>query len=107
MRDNTSKRRRKNKCKILIPLLLAAVLDYTPVSSTVVFSAGEVEAFVAVATIDDDIAEPSEVFTAVLSNPSADLEIGPQGTATVTISDNDGMYDVDFCVHVIICTCSN
>ena len=44
---------------------------------------------VLVTTLDDEIAEQSESFMAMLSEPSDSLTIGPMDSATITIYDND------------------
>ena len=57
-------------------------------STVVTILAGETEATIVVATIDDNIAEQLENFSALLSGPSEGLSIGTQSTATINISDN-------------------
>ena len=63
--------------------------DYTGVTRTITFTAGERVAFVPVDTTNDRIAELSEDFFAFLSNPSAGLTVGDADRATVNIADND------------------
>ena len=63
--------------------------DYTTVTTTVVFPAGETEQIVQVPTNDDSISELLETFGASLRNPSPNAIIGVD-TATVSITDNDG-----------------
>lgn len=65
--------------------------DYTGVTTTVTFPAGVTEQFVSVVTIDDSDAEPSESFTATLSNPSpSSVVVISEPQATVNIADNEG-----------------
>ena len=71
--------------------MFAAGTDYIAVNATVTILAGETEASVAVTTINDDIAEQLESFTALLSGPSEGLSLGTQTDATISIVDNDGI----------------
>ena len=66
--------------------------DYEPVSIVLTFAPGDRRQCVNVTIIDDDIVEPTEVFTceATLLTPIAGVSIGRGGTATVTITDEDG-----------------
>ena len=65
--------------------------DYTGVTTTaVVFAAGETQSSFDVTILDDNIAEPLEMFTAVLSNPSQGLMLGGDIIATVNIEDDEG-----------------
>jgi hypothetical protein len=54
------------------------------------FPAGMTEAFINVPTTEDATAELPERFTAILSNPSAGLQLGPDIIANVDITDDDG-----------------
>lgn len=82
----------------------AAGSDYTTVTMTITFPAGTTELAIPVNTTDDEIAELPEDFTALLSNPSQGLAVGAQDTATVTITDNDGVYLL-YCSHGQSCIC--
>ena len=62
--------------------------DYTSNQGTLRFAAGTVEQTIAVQTLDDGAAEPTETFTVALSSATnATLE---RNTATGTIQDDDG-----------------
>ena len=74
------------------PDFITAGSDYTAVSTVVTILAGETEATIVVATIDDNIAEQLESFSALLSGPSEGLSLGTQTDATISIVDNDGVY---------------
>ena len=63
--------------------------DYTEVTMTITFEAGETEFRVPVATIGDQLAEQQEDFFATLSNPSSGLTVGAADRAIVNIADND------------------
>lgn len=65
-----------------------AAQDYTTVSTTVTFAAGDVAAkTVAVPITDDDAVEADETLTLVLSASSGGASLGPD--ATLTIRDNE------------------
>lgn len=64
--------------------------DYSTVTMTITFPAGERQVTIPVNTVNDDIYEPLEVLGTSLSNPTNGLFFGIQDTATVTIVDNDG-----------------
>ena len=51
-----------------------------------------------VSTLEDALGELTESFTASLSNPSQGLRIGDDGTATVTIEDNEGSIERELIV---------
>ena len=71
----------------------SAADDYTPVTQTVTFPAGETSVTVPVNTLDDSIDEQPESFEAQLSDPNGnglELSIGGEDTATVDIIDDDG-----------------
>ena len=67
--------------------------DYTPVTRTVTFPAGQTSQTVTVSTLDDSFPEGTETFGASLSSPNGNgltFSLGSQDTATVDIVDNDG-----------------
>lgn len=66
--------------------------DYTSVSDTLTFLAGETRLVIPAPTVDDSISEPDEEFVAELSNPTEGATIGDNDTATVLILDNDGKW---------------
>ena len=68
---------------------LAANSDYLTVSTTIVFPAGQTEVIVPVSTVQDTVVEPTENFTARLSNPQG-ASLGANNVSTVHISDDDG-----------------
>ena len=62
--------------------------DYTLMRGTVSFAAGETSKTITVPIVDDLYMESAETFTVALSSPTG-ASVGTQGTATVTITDND------------------
>ncbi|MGH1492835.1 MAG: Calx-beta domain-containing protein, partial [Acidimicrobiales bacterium] len=64
------------------------VTDYLAVNSTITFPANVTTASQVITIVGDTVFEPTETFTVGLSNPSAGLTIA-DGSATVTITDND------------------
>jgi hypothetical protein len=63
--------------------------DYTAVSQTVTFAAGDTSKTVSVPITDDSRVESSETVLLSLSSPSAPATLGSPNTATLTITDND------------------
>lgn len=63
--------------------------DYTATSGTSTFTSTQTVKAVSVPTINDSLVESSETYTFTLSNPSNGADIGPFGSATGTINDND------------------
>ena len=73
------------------PALTSDQNDFTPITNHVVtFQAGETEQPVEFTSLSDNIAEGTEMLTAVLSNRSARTMIGPQNTAMINITDDAG-----------------
>ncbi|WP_316736794.1 Calx-beta domain-containing protein [Pedobacter aquatilis] len=69
-----------------------AGLDYTATSGTLSFPAGSAAGAsltFTVPIIDDNLAEPNETFSAIITNVSGGLVKIANGTATLTIIDND------------------
>ena len=66
--------------------------DYAPVSGTFTFPAGETRYEIPqpIEAADDDLNEPDEMLTAMLSNPGEGLMTGPDDTAMIVIMDTDG-----------------
>ena len=63
--------------------------DYTAASGTLQFAPGEASKTIPVPTVEDTVEEQTETFTVTLSNPSgATIQ---DGTATGTITDDDGL----------------
>ena len=62
--------------------------DFATVVGTLSFAAGETSKTLNVPIIDDSYAEGNETFGVALSNPMG-ATLGPQSTATVSISDNE------------------
>ena len=79
---------------IYLSLSNTAGADYEAVSTVLTFAPGDRRQCVNVTIIDDDIVEPTEVFTCEatldLLTPIAGVSIGSGGNATVTITDEDG-----------------
>ena len=63
--------------------------DYTDVSGTLTFGAGITSRTFAVPLVSDTRSETAETIALVLSNVTGGAQIGPLGTATVTIVDDD------------------
>jgi hypothetical protein len=68
--------------------------DFTTSSSTATINAGSTSVNLSVPIIDDLISESSEAFTVTISSPT-NATIS-SGTATVTITDNDVIWDGSF-----------
>ena len=64
--------------------------DYTAVSGTLTFSAGQTTKTVSVALVNDAAEEPAETFDLKLSSPSSGAVLGDD-TATALILDDDGL----------------
>ncbi|PYQ65475.1 MAG: hypothetical protein DMF53_05440 [Acidobacteria bacterium] len=60
-----------------------AGLDYLAASGTLTFNPGETQKTVAVTVYQDTTAEPDETFSLNLSNPSVNVAVARQGTATI------------------------
>ena len=75
--------------------LLSGDADFQEGGYLVTFSAGETTATVTVPINDDDIAEPTENFTAVLTIPAVasarGVTKGAADTASIDIADNDAV----------------
>jgi hypothetical protein len=63
--------------------------DYTQTSGRLGFAVGETSKTFTVFIVDDIHQEGTETFNVILSNPDGGLVLGPLGTATVAIYDND------------------
>ena len=74
--------------------------DYTPVTMTVTIPAGSISANVTFPIVDDTTNEPTETFTATLSNPSGATIA--DGSGTVTINDNDNTTGPINCDNISI-----
>ena len=57
---------------------------------TLTFPMGLATVSVSVMTVENEVQEGTRQFTATLTNPTSGLQVGPVGTATVNIVDNDG-----------------
>lgn len=68
--------------------------DYTATSGTITFADGETTKTISVPIIDDSLHDPNESFNVKLSNPSNGSIVN--GTATVTITDNDTAPEMTF-----------
>ncbi len=71
------------------PITAFGGFDFSPISTTVVFQAGETTKTVLVPIMDDSITEFPETFRVTLSNPGFGTVLGAQSTSVVTILDND------------------
>ena len=63
--------------------------DYTAVSTTVSFAAGETSKTVVVPIVDDAVAEPAKYLNLTLSSPSYGVVLGAQSNVALWIVDND------------------
>ncbi|HEX6183427.1 MAG TPA: Calx-beta domain-containing protein [Pyrinomonadaceae bacterium] len=63
--------------------------DYLPRSETLTFNPGESQKTITLQLVNDEVAEPQETFTLNLSDPTGNVTIGSQGSATVTINDDE------------------
>jgi RHS repeat-associated protein len=70
--------------------------DYTNTGITVNFAAGETSKIVAIPIVNDTIAELDETLQLTLTAPTGGAIIGQQGSATLTIVDNDGSPIIGF-----------
>ena len=86
----------------------SALEDYTPVSGTLVFSAGETSKTIVIEILDDQLDESNEIITILLSTPvNAVIE---DGSGSVEIVDNDitsiiinaGRYDESINPEIIV-----
>ena len=86
----------------------SALQDYTPVSGTLVFSAGETSKTIVIEILDDQLDESNEIITILLSTPvNAVIE---DGSGSVEIVDNDitsiiinaGRYDESINPEIIV-----
>ncbi|MBU7005194.1 Calx-beta domain-containing protein [Phosphitispora fastidiosa] len=73
----------------------AAGSDYSPVSGTITFAAGELSQAITLTSIDDGIFEPDENFSLTLSSPT-NAELGTNINANVIIVENDAPPLVEF-----------
>ncbi len=73
-----------------------SVADFDPGPYEVTIPAGQTRATVSISTVEDTNMELDEQFTVVISPPHTDVPVGSQGTATVTILDDDHEYTVSF-----------
>ncbi len=64
--------------------------DFSAVSGTLTFAAGETNKSFSVGIVNDSIAEPGETFTVSLKSPTGGSALGTPVTATVSIVDDDG-----------------
>jgi hypothetical protein len=66
--------------------------DYTAVSKTVSFAAGETSKTVSIPITDDSLVEGNETVQLSLSSPSSGAKLGTPSSATLTIQDNDRAF---------------
>ncbi|NOT13417.1 MAG: S8 family serine peptidase [Methylococcaceae bacterium] len=75
-----------------------ASTDYTAVSGTLTFGAGEISRTFTIPIINDSLDEPNERVNIALSNPTGGALLGAQATAFLIIVDNDLAGTVQFSV---------
>jgi glucose/arabinose dehydrogenase len=63
--------------------------DYSAVSGTLTFAAGQVSQTVIVPIVNDALEEAKETLTLTLTNPTGGATLGSPGASTLTIADND------------------
>ncbi|MBD1938919.1 FG-GAP-like repeat-containing protein [Microcoleus sp. FACHB-68] len=69
--------------------------DYTALSGTVSFAAGETAAIINVVPINDTVIDPGETVQVTLTHTTSDeVRVSPNSTATLTIEDNDINYAI-------------
>ena len=69
----------------------AADFDYTSLTETLIFVAGQTQVLVPLFTLEDAILEPDEDFQVSLSNPSKGIVISEENlVAVITILDQEG-----------------
>ncbi len=73
-----------------------SVADFDPGPYEVTIPAGQTRATVSISTVEDTNMELDEQFTVFISAPHTDVPVGSQGTAGVTILDDDHEYTVSF-----------
>lgn len=69
----------------------AAGADYDGQSGTLNFAVGETNKSIVVSILNDAAIEGNETVLLILSNPSNGVAIGSQGSATLTITDDDAL----------------
>ena len=73
--------------------------NYVPGGYTVSFQPGQDEATLDVPTMDDNIVEMIEMYSAIIASTSVDrVLIGSSDMANITIQDNDGTY-IQYCMN--------
>ena len=73
-----------------------APADYTAVSQSVSFAAGDTaNKTVSIPIINDTLVEGNETLTLTLSSPTGGATLGSPSTAVLTITDNDGGGDAE------------
>jgi subtilase family protein/Calx-beta domain-containing protein/CARDB protein len=70
--------------------------DYTAVSQTLSFAAGETSKTIAIPIVDDGIREGNETLRLILSNPTGGAALGAYPHAVLTITDNEVGATVQF-----------
>ncbi|MGZ5004343.1 MAG: Calx-beta domain-containing protein, partial [Chthoniobacterales bacterium] len=74
---------------VATPITAFAGFDFSPVSGTLIFAPFETTKTILIPILNDSIPEDSETFRVTLFNPSFGTLIGTQGSAIVTIIDDD------------------
>lgn len=83
----------------------SAGVDYISASGNLNFAAGDLSKTFMIAICDDALAETSETVNLALSTPTGGAVIGTQGTAVLTINDNDmADYSVTTTGNAIVVT---
>ena len=71
------------------PVTATAGVDYTPVSGTLTFAAGETSRWIDIPISNDATIEPDETLRVTLSSPGGNATLGSITTCTVTILNDD------------------
>jgi hypothetical protein len=69
--------------------------DYVTAAGRITFAPGETTRTILVATVNDNVPEPTETFTLILSNPVGATIAAGQGVATIMDDDTTKFYVVD------------
>jgi len=77
-----------------VPETATADADYTSISGTLDFAAGETERSLSVSILDDAELEGAETFRVELSNPTGGAILGTPSATQVTIGDDEAGYDL-------------
>lgn len=78
---------------------ITEMTDYVPMNQLFIFQSNT-PMCASVNITDDGVVEDMEVFQVILSSSDPDVNIGTNGTASITILDNDGTDTLKLFVYV-------